>query len=94
MRLHEYFLKDDLFQANSEYVCFRDCLQSMVEHIEEGDFELAKQRSVDVTKSLHELSKLAGKKMDIERRNELIRQLQEHGITIQVVRRHFNDPMA
>jgi len=94
MKLHESFLKEDLFQANEEYVCFRDCLELMIEHIQEGEMEQAKQRSIDVTKSLHELSKLAQKKNELERRTKLVRHMQEQGITIQIVRRHFNDPMA
>src|SRR5699024_3676857 len=94
MKLHERFLKEDLLQANEEYVCFRDCLGLMVDHVLKGEIEQAKQRSIDVTKSLHEMSKLAQKKIDFERRTELIKQMQEHGITVQIVRRHFNDPMA
>lgn len=91
MRLHEHFLKDDLDKASEEYHCFKDCLSLMVTHIEDGNIELAKQRSIDVTKSLHELSKLADKKNKADKQNMLVQYMIQNGISIQVLRRHFND---
>lgn len=89
MKLHEHFLKEDLYQASKEFNCFKDCLELTMIHANNGDVELAKQRSIDVTKSLHELSKMAYKKTQVDRRNEMVRQLQQRGIDIQVVRGFF-----
>lgn len=89
MKLHEHFLKEDLYQASKEFNCFKDCLELTMIHAKNGDVELAKQRSIDVTKSLHELGKMAYKKTQVDRRNEMVRQLQQRGIDIQVVRGFF-----
>lgn len=89
MKLHEHFLKEDLYQASKEFNCFKDCLELTMIHVNNGDVELAKQRSIDVTKSLHEMSKLAQKKNDIERRNMLVRHMQQQGIDIQLIRKRF-----
>lgn len=91
MRLHEHFLNEDLHTASKEYHCFKDCLELTVLHLENGDVELAKQRSIDVTKSLHELSKLADKKNKADKQDMLVQHMIQQGINIQFIRRHFND---
>ena len=63
MSFYKHFSKENSFKAKLERICLNDCLSMMIEHIEKGNFELAKQRSIDVTRSLHELSKLAERRI-------------------------------
>lgn len=91
MKLHKHFLKEDLYDASKEFNCFKDCLVLMNEQVECGDIEKAKQLSIDVTKSLHELSKMAHKKMQTDRSIDLINQLKQRGINIQVIRGFMHD---
>jgi len=87
MRLHKHFLSSDLGQASRQYHCFKDCLQLMVQHLEKGEIEKAKHRSIDVTRSLHELNRLSEKKYEQDQMNRLIEMMGASGIDVQVVRK-------
>lgn len=90
MRLHKHFLPQDLGQASKQYHCFKDCLELMIRHLENGEMEKAKHRSIDVTRSLHELSRLSAKKYEMDKVNQLVEQMGVAGLNIQVIRR-FGD---
>lgn len=91
MKLHEHFLPNDLYNASKEFHSFKDCLELVTAHIDNGDVELAKHRSVDMIKSLHELTKLARKKNEVERRNKFLEQMGAAGVNIQVVRMYRHE---
>lgn len=71
MKLHEHFLSTDLEQASKEYSCAKDCLMLINTYLEQGDIEKAKQRTIDMLHSMHELSKLEDRKLSFERNKHL-----------------------
>lgn len=87
MRLHKHFLKEDLGQASRQYHCFKDCLKLMISHLQNGEIERAKQRSIDVTRSLHELSRLSAKKYEQDQMNQIVEMMGSAGINVQVIRK-------
>jgi len=56
-------------------------------HLNNGNAELAKHRSIDVTRSLHELCKLAEKKYEVDRMNFYTEMMGASGVNMQVVRK-------
>lgn len=86
MRLHKHFMPEDLKQASQESWCAKDLLQLISELLESGEVERAKHYSADLTKSLHELSKLADKKRKAESYAAVLRQMDMQG---DVIRRYF-----
>lgn len=87
MRLHEHFLPGDLEKASKEYHCIRDLLIDINLELKKGNSERAKQLSIELTRSLHELTRLAEKKSDLDRISTYMEQLGAAGINIQVVRK-------
>lgn len=87
MKLHKHFLPQDLPQASKEYWCFKDLLLKITTEIENGNIEKAKHHSLDLTRSLHELSRLSAKKYEQEKVNHLIEQMGVAGINVQVIRK-------
>ena len=87
LRLHQHFLPEDLEQASKQYWCLIDLLTVITKEIQRGDIVAAKYRSTDLTRSLHELSKLADKKQVVDRHNALVQQMIHDGVHIQVIRR-------
>lgn len=75
MNLHEHFLPDDLLKACKEYKSLKDCLKIVTKSIKKGDVEHAKHYSVDMLRSLHELSKLADRKTVLDKHWYLIKGL-------------------
>ncbi|WP_164219311.1 hypothetical protein [Virgibacillus sp. YIM 98842] len=86
MRLHKHFMPEDLKQASKESWCAKDLLQLISELLEAGEVEKAKHYSTDLTKSLHELSKLADKKRIAESYAKMLRQM---GVQGELIRRNF-----
>lgn len=86
MRLHEHFLKSDLHQASREFWCVKDVLKAIHEELSKGNAEKAKHLSIELTRSLHELSRLADKKYEMDRINRLVEQMGTAGINIEVLR--------
>ncbi|HAM79566.1 hypothetical protein [Ornithinibacillus bavariensis] len=91
MKLHEHFLPADMVEASKQYHCSKDCIEKAFEHLENGDFELAKQRLTDALLSTHELSKMERKKLTLDRYNAMIQEMIQKGIHIQVVRGIFHE---
>lgn len=87
MRLHKHFLPQDLAKASKHYHCLIDCLELVTLHLNKGNVELAKQRSIDVTRSLRELCKLAEKKYEVDRMNFYTEMMGASGINVQVIRK-------
>lgn len=91
MRLHKHFLPPDLKQASEEFWCAKDLLEVITNEIEQGNLELAKHRCIDLTKSLHVMSKLSGNKYRIDRHNEIIKRMNEGGIHVQILRQFMQE---
>lgn len=83
MKLHNHFLSSDLEQASREFHCTKDLLVEINRNLRHGKIEKAKHLSIDLTKSLHELTKLAEKKINLNRLNYYMKELG----TTQVIRR-------
>jgi outer membrane protein assembly factor BamD (BamD/ComL family) len=79
-------MPEDLKQASQESWCAKDLLQLISESLDAGEVEKAKQHSIDLTKSLHELSKLADKKRIAESYAHMLRQMDMQG---DLIRRYF-----
>lgn len=62
MNLHEHFLPQDLVQASKEYKSFKDCMKHVQGDMKKGDIAIAKHYTIEMIRSIHELSKLADKK--------------------------------
>jgi len=91
MKLHKHFLEKDLALASRHYHCFKDSLELVTMHLENGNLELAKQRSIDVTRSLHELCRLAEKKNEVDRIGFYIEMMDNSGQAMQIIRRLKNE---
>lgn len=91
MKLHKHFLPEDIRHASEEYWCVMDLLTEIMTKLQNGEMESAKHRSIDLTKSLHELSMLSGKKYTIDRRNEIVNQMNAAGVHVELVRRQLLD---
>lgn len=91
MKLHKYFLPEDLEQASREFWCLKDLLLKITADIENGEIEKAKHLSIDLTRSLHELSRLSSKKHEMDKVNYLMEQLGAAGMNIQVIRKLKNE---
>jgi len=72
MKLHRHFLPQDLNQASREYHCTRDLLIKVSHELQHGNIEKAKHLSIDLTRSLHELERLADNKHEQDKVNHLI----------------------
>ncbi|MBN6206230.1 hypothetical protein JYK21_07185 [Ralstonia pickettii] len=86
MNLHEHFLPNDMVQASKEYKCFKDCLKQVHIQMDKGNIEIAKHRTIDMLKSLHELSKLSEKKYRVECYKHLLQHMNTVGVNIELVR--------
>jgi len=82
VKLHNHFLKEDLEQASKEFECVKDLLIAINDEVQSGNMEKAKHLSIDLTKSLHELSRLAEKKKKMDDINYYMKKLG----TAQVIR--------
>lgn len=91
MKLHKHFLNSDLDQASREYHCTRDLIVLIRKNLMDGNIEQAKQLSIELTRSLHELSKLADKKLEQDKFNHLIEMMGAAGIHVQVLRGVINE---
>ncbi|MEN2765800.1 hypothetical protein [Ornithinibacillus xuwenensis] len=91
MKLHQHFLPQDLKQASEEYWCVVDLLEVITKDIQKGDIELAKHRSTDLTRSLHEMSQLAHKKQIVDRHREIVKQMHHDAIQFQIMRSVYSD---
>jgi len=87
MKLHKHFLPEDLGQASREFWCIKDLLQKITFLIEEGEIEKAKRLSIDLTRSLHELSRLSAKKYEQDQMNQIVEMMGSAGINVQVIRK-------
>lgn len=72
MNLREHFLERDLTKASQEFKCVKDCLELVVENIEKGDMDKAKHHSIDLLKSLHEMTNMSFEKQRVDRLASLI----------------------
>lgn len=91
MKLHEHFLNSDLDQASREYHCTRDLIVLIRKNLIDGNIEQAKQLSIELTRSLHELEKLSEKKTEQDKVNRLVEMMGAAGIHMQVLRGVIND---
>jgi len=73
MNLHEHFLQQDLVRASKEYKSYKDCMKHVQADMEKGDIETAKHYTIDMLRSIQELSKLSDKK-NIANRHKLMYQ--------------------
>ncbi|MGY0692658.1 hypothetical protein ACW2QC_07665 [Virgibacillus sp. FSP13] len=88
MKLHNEFLPENIYQASQEYWCGMDLLCVIMDKLNSGDFETAKNMSIDLTKSLHELSLMSDKKRNQDKLNTLMDALVKQGVTVELVRRY------
>lgn len=72
MNLHEHFLPQDLVQASKEYKSFKDCMKHVQGDMEQGDIEVAKHYTIDMLRSIQELSKLSDRKKTSDRHKRLM----------------------
>lgn len=86
MRLHKHIMPEDLKQASKENWCAKDLLQLISELLDAGEVEKAKHYSIDLTKSLHELSKLTYKKRKAESYAAILRQMGTQG---ELIKRYY-----
>jgi len=90
MRLHDHFLPEDLEQASREHWCAKELLDRISLLTDVGEIEKAKHLSIDLTRSLHELSRLSDKKKEMDKVKRLFEQMNMNGINVQVIRRIGN----
>ncbi|MYL45017.1 hypothetical protein GLV94_05130 [Virgibacillus halodenitrificans] len=86
MKLENHFLPEDISDASKEYWAVLDLMAAIMRKINDGDIEIAKHFSIDLTKSLHELTKLSGKRYKQNRYQEIVNRMKDQGIHIEVVR--------
>ncbi|WP_121615249.1 hypothetical protein [Virgibacillus halodenitrificans] len=86
MKLENHFLPEDISDASKEYWAVLDLMAAIMRKINDSDIEIAKHFSIDLTKSLHELTKLSDKKYKQDRYQEMINEMKEQGIHIELVR--------
>lgn len=72
MRLHEHVLPKEMVQGSKEKHCAEDLLKLITKQLKEGKIEAAKLNSIDLTKSLHELSKMKDRKRTSEKYDALL----------------------
>lgn len=72
MNLLDHFLKDDVVEAHKELKCAERCLALTYEELGKGNFDKAKQHSINALKSLDELTKMAEEKNRVDRLDTLI----------------------
>lgn len=87
MRLHEHFLPQDMIEASKEFWCVQDLLMQLEMELENGQVHDAKMTSVDLKKSLQELTKLAEKRYQKEKMNQIAEMMGAAGIHIEVIRK-------
>ncbi|MFC2948570.1 hypothetical protein [Virgibacillus sediminis] len=91
MKIEDHFLPEDIKRASEEYWCVMDLLSDVMDNVFAGDIEMAKHRSIDLLKSIHELSKMSDKKTATDRRLEMVNELNAAGVNIELVRRHLSE---
>ncbi|WP_106494931.1 hypothetical protein [Lentibacillus sp. Marseille-P4043] len=91
VKLEKQFLPDDIYRASQEYWCSLDLQCMIAEKLVSGDFDAAKNMSIDLTKSLHELSKMSDKKHDQDELNTLMDELIQQGVAFELVRRYSHE---
>lgn len=92
MKLHKHFLENDIKQASYEYWKHLDLMSSVARYMAIGDVKNAKLLSVELTKAIHEMDKLNDKKLQLDRRNEIVKMMNEQGVQIQFLRGiHFDN---
>lgn len=91
MKLHKHFLKEDLYNADKEFNCFKDCLILAYESVEKGDMQAAQLRMYDANRSFTELARLSKNKNESEQLGGLINRMYQSGVDFQVMRRAFRD---
>lgn len=90
MNFTKHFSPLDISKASEEYWCAMDLLSNIMTKLQQGEIEAAKQRSIDLLKSIHELSKMSSEKYGKDR-NEFINRLNTSGVHIELVRRQLLD---
>ncbi|MFA1820592.1 hypothetical protein ACDX78_10475 [Virgibacillus oceani] len=91
MNFEKHFLPKDIETASQEYWCILDLLTSTLEKLQTGDIEAAKQDSIDLLKSLQEMSKMTSEKQQIDRMHEMVNRLNASGVHIEIVKRKLYD---
>ncbi|MUK89122.1 hypothetical protein GMD78_12130 [Ornithinibacillus sp. L9] len=87
----ERFLPNDIAEATKHQRCYEECRELADVHYKHGNFAMAMHRMTDAQKSLNELSKLADKKICIDRHNAIVQSLNAAGIPVQIIRRVHHD---
>lgn len=91
MIIHNHFLPQDAARASEEFHSFKDCLTLTLWHTESGNMKLANERLMDTMKSLHELTRLAEKKNEVDQRNLQMERMGTQGVYIEVARGKWHE---
>src|SRR5699024_7627857 len=91
MKLHNHFLPDDMEEASKEFWCIKDLIIKLKLQLDRGNTEGAKHTSIDLTKSLHELTKLSEKKYRQEKNQEAVNLMAVTAVHFEVLRRLNNE---
>jgi len=91
MKLHEHFLPEDMKEASKEFWCIKDLIIKLKLQLDRGNTEGAKHTSIDLTKSLHELTKLSEKKYRQEKNQEVVNLMAVTAVHFEVLRSLNNE---